>query len=71
MMTVSRQSIQDHIYKYPLQDKPHGATHKRNKDYFKIKNGRVYYYHASQNKWFMSSLFTTKDLHDPEKFFKC
>lgn len=71
MINVSRQSIQEYIYRNPSIDKPHGATHKRNKSYFKIKNGHVYYYHDSQDKWFKSTLYITKDLHDPEKFFKC
>lgn len=66
-MTVLREEIQQMIYDDP-RPKPKGAMFVKNGTYFKFKNLKVYYYHASQQIWERSVLFTTKEVSE---FYKC
>lgn len=63
---VSREVLQKYVYEN-TKDKPKGAMFYNNKTYFKISRNRAYYYHRSQKKWEIVSIFT---LDEVRNFFK-
>ena len=63
LMNVDKAVIQKDIHSNPKFNIK-GAQFTDGHTVFKIHKGHVYYYHASQKKWFKSLMFNTSDMKD-------
>lgn len=62
---IKNDLIQKHIWDNPKFKQVKGATHTNGSgSIFKIRNGKVYYWHSGQGSWERSVIFLVKEVQE-------